>query len=1166
MRTYLFLTVTVSILCFCKVSQAQLNAGDLAFTGFNSDNEDGFAFVLLNDVEPGTLIRFCDSEWDGAAFGSDEGDFTWNSGNSLLGAGTVVEISSVSDFIAASVGAITIDNSGGISSSSEAMFAFVGPDERTPDTFLGVIANNSAAFGTLDNTGLQLGLTAQVLADGTDIAAYIGVRNGLDRNGYLLALNDLSNWISQDDGDDNDADGISPDLPFDLTPFVLDTTDVTSPEVVVVEVVAVNQITISFSEMLDEADAEDEINYELTPALGILSANYDPVSMSVTLNTQLIPDGVAFTLAVEGIADLAGNVMQPFESDPFIFNAAQPELVITEIMYNPPGDDSDDLEFVEIYNNGAEPASLGGLRFVDEGDVDFTFAESVLAVGETILLATNADFASAFYGVPFIDFFDGSDNVLSNGGEVLTILNSEGEVITEVEYTDDSPWPEITDGDGPSLELLNPDFDPLDFASWSASEVFVGTTSDGFDVFASPGSFNQDNAVTVTFNEAFSTTAENGGMINIPYTVGAVLDNVSIEIVASGVSTAQSGVHLEIVSPTVELQPGDNGEYLLEVNIIDNDNPASEVFFTLSLEPGEGAEAGEIKQHTVFIQDDETMTVDAYESLDVEWVSNILVDDNGSAEIVAFDEGSQRLFVMNSTGLRLHIYDFSDPEVISEVSTVNLENYGPAATSVAVKEGLVATAHDGATGQPGQVVLFDVDGNYIAQAEVGFLPDMVTFSHDGSFLLVSNEGEPNADYSEDPEGSVSRINLPEDPSALTNGDVVHMNFNAFDDQIEDLIASGVRIFGLNATVSRDMEPEFITLSPDDTKAWVSLQENNAIAVVDLVNNVITEIQPLGTIDHSQPGFELDISDRNDSVFFANWPVRGMFMPDALAYYTFEGQGYIVTANEGDQREYGEIDEDKELSDLNLDGDAYPFADILEADHLLGRIAVSPYSGDTDGDGDIDEVHIFGTRSFSIRNADTGELVYDSGSDFERITAADPFYGAIFNASNSNNNFKNRSDNKGPEPEGLTVGTIGSRTYAFVTLERIGGIMTYDITDPFNPRFISWNNNRLSQQSDLEDLGPEGIIYIASDAHITSQGYVVVANEVSATVSVFEVTPGACLDADFDGNGTIGSGDLLEFLGAFGCIGDCGGPDLNGDEVVGTNDLLLFLTLNGALCY
>lgn len=232
------------------------------------------------------------------------------------------------------------------------------------------------------------------------------------------------------------------------------------------------------------------------------------------------------------------------------------------------------------------------------------------------------------------------------------------------------------------------------------------------------------------------------------------------------------------------------------------------------------------------------------------------------------------------------------------------------------------------------------------------------------------------------------------------------------------------------------------------------------------------------------------------------------MPDAVSYYSVNGTGYIATANEGDSRDYSGYSEEKKIGDTDyvLDPAVFSDLDILKLKTNLGDINVTAASGDADGDGLYEEINVFGGRSFSIFEAETGNLVYDSGNDFEVITAADPNLGGIFNASNSNNNFKNRSDDKGPEPEGITVKQIGDQAYAFVLLERVGGMMVYNVTDPANPVYLQYVNSRGTVPGDPEsgDLGPEGVMFVEASDSPTGKALVILSNEVSATLSIYSL--------------------------------------------------------------
>ncbi|MGB3775707.1 MAG: choice-of-anchor I family protein, partial [Leeuwenhoekiella sp.] len=482
-----------------------------------------------------------------------------------------------------------------------------------------------------------------------------------------------------------------------------------------------------------------------------------------------------------------------------------------------------------------------------------------------------------------------------------------------------------------------------------------------------------------------------------------------------------------------------------------------------------------------------------------------ITGDAPGSEIVAHDAETSRLFVMNSGNASIEILDFSDPLNISEVSTVDLPSYGDGGTSVAVYDGIVAaTAVPDEVGVNGTVIFMDVDGNVISTIEAGALPDMITFTPDGSKLLVANEGEPSQDYLTDPEGTITVVDLSGGVENLSQSDVITLNFNAFDAEIDALKAENVRIFGPNASVSQDLEPEYITVSSDSQRAWVTLQENNAIAVIDLDVMEITDVFPMGLKDHSLSQNTLDTSNEMDFAFMANWPIKGMYMPDAIANYTVGGVTYYVTANEGDAREYDAFEEEINLEDMVLDATVFPNQEFLMREENLGKLNFSSVDGDLDNDGEYEELHAYGARSFSIYNGTTGEQVYDSADDFERFTLEDDVYGAIFNTTNDENELKNRSDNKGPEPEAVIVEEINGSFYAIVGLERIGGFMVYDVSDPTAPVFEGYFNNRSTEPGEdiVGDLAPEGIIYIQPEDNATEKGLIVIANEVSATISVY----------------------------------------------------------------
>ncbi|MDO9395592.1 MAG: choice-of-anchor I family protein, partial [Herbiconiux sp.] len=509
------------------------------------------------------------------------------------------------------------------------------------------------------------------------------------------------------------------------------------------------------------------------------------------------------------------------------------------------------------------------------------------------------------------------------------------------------------------------------------------------------------------------------------------------------------------------------------------------------------------------------------------------VFDSSAAEIVEFHAATARAFVVNAQAGVAEVLDFADPSspsklfdlvtagvVAADGSTIPAD---AVANSVAVRaDGLVALAVEASPKTDlGWVVFFDAAGTgstALGAVRAGALPDMVTFTPDGGSVLVANEGEPTEDeaYDIDPEGTVSVITVPSGLAAPAQGDVRTADFHAFEAGGSKTLPAEVRVFGgrENAVnpVSENLEPEYITVAGDGATAFVSLQEANAIGVIDVASATISDIHPLGFQDFSVTPF--DASDRDDAVNITTWPVLGMYQPDAIGSYEADGATYVVSANEGDSRDWDGFSEVARVKDLGEDGLAPLCAELspFVADEQLGRLNVTTANGLDADAGCHSALYAFGSRSFSIWAAD-GTQVFDSGSDFEEITAAALPEGA-FNSSHDAVEFDNRSDDKGPEPEGLAVGTIGSRTYAFIGFERVGGVIVYDITDPAAASFVTYVNNRdfsvldpsesAASLSASGDLGPEGLAFVSAEESPTGAPMLLVGNEVSGTTTAFAI--------------------------------------------------------------
>ncbi|MEG1592003.1 choice-of-anchor I family protein [Chryseobacterium sp.] len=634
-----------------------------------------------------------------------------------------------------------------------------------------------------------------------------------------------------------------------------------------------------------------------------------------------------------------------------------------------------------------------------------------------------------------------------------------------------------------------------------------------------------DNAVTTATSSIFTTAGtsisldktlikinENAGTLTFKINVTNP-SNATVNLVAKPTSfnTANSS-DFTFTSQTINITPSTTS-VTVNIPIIDDTLAEQQAeYFVLGLEnPSGTAITGDTTSTVYIIDNDKAAPIPSNPNM-LNYIGSFDPSGNNtsSTEIVVHDSTTQRLFTISSLTDVFDIINFANPLAPSVISTVNMAPYG-GITSIAVKNGLVAVASPNGTNaqQNGSVVFFDINGNFLKQVSVGVLPDMITFTPDGTKVMTANEGEPNDAYTVDPEGSISIIDISGGINNLTQSNVTTLGFTGYNSQEAAFISSGGRKVKSTSTLAQDLEPEYITISTDSQKAWVSCQENNGIIEVNLSNNTLGNIWGLGKKDMSLPGNGFDASDNNGEILIANWPVKTYYNPDAMASFKVGNTNYLVTANEGDEKDLGGFSERTTVgaNGYTLDSTIFPNASILKASHNLGRFRVTNVNGNTDGDADFEEIHALGARSFSIFNADTKQIVYDSGDQFERYIAAN--HPLIFNADNEANGAKTRSRAKGPEPEGVTLGTIGTQTFAFITLERTGGVMVYNVTDPNNVTFVDYKHSR-STSAFGGDNGPEGITYIPPANMNNGKGYVIVANEISGTLSMYEVTPSATL--------------------------------------------------------
>ena len=521
------------------------------------------------------------------------------------------------------------------------------------------------------------------------------------------------------------------------------------------------------------------------------------------------------------------------------------------------------------------------------------------------------------------------------------------------------------------------------------------------------------------------------------------------------------------------------------------------------------------------------------------------------SEVVSVAGG--KAYVTNGALSRVDIFDVVSGAADGVLDLTGIPGYG-GLTSVAANGALIAVAITrepvADVPQPGAVAIFDAATRQLLTVQdVGTLPDMLRFSEDGTQIYVAIEGEYNEDFATQAAGGISVIDI-DNGSYTTNT----YGFAAYDGMEDDLRALGVRIFPGEAA-SVDFEPEYIAVDPVTGNLLVTLQEANTVAVFDLTTRSFTALLPLGTVDHSRKAQALDANDDGIIDIRTHDDLVGLRMPDAIAAVEIGGATYFLTANEGDDR--GEAQRVGDILDGDVDGVSIDPSVNTEG---LERLNVSIIDGDTDGDGDIDVLHAYGSRGFTIFDAD-GEVVFDSGAQFQRLIAQ---YRSA-NAFNSDDPpadpaevDDNRSDNKGPEPEAVAVGEIGGAVFAFVGLERDSGIMVYDITDPAKARFATY-----IESATQGDVSAEVIQFIAAADSPTGQPMLAVSYEVSGTSTLIELG-GTALAGNIRTLGETGSllADRLSGTGRDNMIAGGAGADTlrghDGDDTLtgGTgNDVL-----------
>ncbi len=496
-----------------------------------------------------------------------------------------------------------------------------------------------------------------------------------------------------------------------------------------------------------------------------------------------------------------------------------------------------------------------------------------------------------------------------------------------------------------------------------------------------------------------------------------------------------------------------------------------------------------------------------------------------SAEIISFDIATDSLLATADTGVE--VIDFSNPASLSQKFLVDFKGVfsdGVAVanvTSVAADplgRGFAAASiysdHD--TTERGVVALFDTaTGAVLNVFEVGFHPDCVAFSDDGAYVVTADEGEWSDTGVQTP-GSVSVIEIGAGTAksglaSLSQTVAFTCDFSAGN------LADGVSIAGLRVSdpagegLPDGLEPEYVCCVGG--VVYASLQEASAIAVLDIATRKYTDIIRMPAMART-----FDASDKDGGIHIDDSAVRSLPMPDTIKAFVSGGRVYIATANEGDFRP---DDGDKaRVKDLGKNGlpsiDATYLAALNAlysgnalADSALGRLNVSTIDG-LGGDGEIEQLCVPGARSFSVIDVESGEVVWDSGARLEELTASLDAVGWQ----------DGRSDDKGPEPEGITVFEYNGRRYAAIVMERTYGIFLYDISNPQSAFFSDYI------RATAADEEPESVIFVGGGDSPDGEPRLVVSYEASCTINVFGIESAW---AGYDrpiGQGPLDTGDWM----------------------------------------
>jgi hypothetical protein len=475
----------------------------------------------------------------------------------------------------------------------------------------------------------------------------------------------------------------------------------------------------------------------------------------------------------------------------------------------------------------------------------------------------------------------------------------------------------------------------------------------------------------------------------------------------------------------------------------------------------------------------------------------------------AYEQSSHRVFICQRGSNRLLVFDISDLTKVRLVKSVSLATNGNKPNDVAVMGNTVAVITQNSLPQAqGKVAFFDTNANFLNQLSVGAQPKSITFGNGSNQLLIANEGAPSDDYTIDPIGSISIVNLfGANPAMLTQANVAQIDFTLLDTVAFN---DNVRIFNnANQLPSVDLEPEQIIALSGGSQALVSLSENNALAIIDYATNTIDTVIGLGLKNFNLPNQGFDGSNLGAIKIDRQQRVFGLYNPAGIAAFTKAGSGYWLTTNQGTPRNYSAYSEVEVFKNLPLGASGFPNRSVQIRDSIIGQLEVSKELGKARNGFVHDSAVAFGGRSFSVWN-NTGQLIWDSGDEIEQTLAT--LQAANFNANSfSNQSRKASSPAQGAQPNAIAIGTVDGVRYAFITLKEMGGILIYNLNNPSAPVFEQYlldrDFNQPANDTAAGDLGPTKITFTPAGQSPNGIALLMVSSAVSGSFTIYQMGAG-----------------------------------------------------------